>query len=292
MAKARERSRISSATVYVLLLFVCFAVASRQGAIAGDGASGPPQGACPRSRPRCYPISGRRERPSRAAPGPRSTAGRLHVRVIPADLKQQVDNEHPPLSEHGETNTLKRVRFPRPIVLGGRRVMTRWQAPQASPASSREPRSRNPTPCPTIRSAALFMVAARSAPSRDASISQQAAALAKAFPLDRALRSAAVRASRSEHPRKVELISLHHSFVCLPVSSARIVVPITTGEFLRARRDRTATVRWNIRGDCVAGVSTLAAVAFDTFLTLTGASRSIGTLGVSSVCVCAHIAGS
>jgi hypothetical protein len=80
-----------------------------------------------------------------------------------------------------------------------------WQAPQASPASSREPRSRNPTECPTIRSAALFMVAARSAPSRVASIRQQAAALAKAFPLDRALRPAAVRASRSERPRKVEL---------------------------------------------------------------------------------------
>jgi hypothetical protein len=80
-----------------------------------------------------------------------------------------------------------------------------WQAPQASPASSREPRSRNPTLCPTIRSAALFMVAARSAPSRVASISQQAAALAKAFPLDRALRPAAMRASRSERPREVEL---------------------------------------------------------------------------------------
>jgi hypothetical protein len=157
--------------------------------------------------------------------------------------------------------------------------MTRWQAPQASPASSRQPRSRNPTACPTIRSAALFMVAARSAPSRVASISQQAAALAKAFPLDRALRPAAVRASRSERPRKVELISLHQSFVCLHVSSARIVVPITTGLFLRARRDRTATVRCNIRCDCAAGVSTPVAVAFDTFLTPTGRSRSIGTSG-------------
>jgi hypothetical protein len=170
--------------------------------------------------------------------------------------------------------------------------MTRWQAPQASPASARDPRSRNPTLCLTIRSAALFMVAARSAPSRVASISQQAAALAKAFPLDRAPRPAAVRASRSERPRKVELISLHHSFVCLHVSSVRTAVPITTGPSLRARRDRTATVRWNIRGDCAAGVCTPVAVASSTFRTLTGRSRSIGTLGASSVCVSADIAAS
>ena len=170
--------------------------------------------------------------------------------------------------------------------------MTCWQAPQASPASSREPRSRNPTPCPIIRSAALFMVAARSAPSRVASISQQVAALAKAFPLDRALRPAAMRASRSEHPRKVELISLHQSFVCLHVSSARIAVPITTGLLLRARRDRTATVCSKIRGDCVAGVSTPVAVASSTFLTPTGRSRSIGSLADSSVCVSADIAAS
>ena len=75
----------------------------------------------------------------------------------------------------------------------------------ASVACTSQPRSRNPTECPIIRSAALFMVADRSAPSRDASCSQQAAALAKAFPLDRAPRPAAMRASRSEHPRKVEL---------------------------------------------------------------------------------------
>ena len=142
-----------------------------------------------------------------------------------------------------------------------------------------QPRSHNPTLCPTIRSAALFMVADRNAPSRGKPLTARL--------VGRRHESVAERTAAQGR-----LISLYLSSVCLHVSSARIVVPITTGLLLRARRDRTATVSRNIRGDCVAGVSTPVAVASSTFLTPTGRSRSIGSLADSSVCVSADIAAS
>jgi hypothetical protein len=207
---------------------------------------------------------GRRERPSRAAPGPWSTTGRLHVRAIPPDLNQQVDNEHPPLSEHGETNTLKRVRFPRPIVLGGRRVMTAGRRRKRRLHDRTALPQSNPVPNHSLRRS--LHGSGRSAPSRGK-------------PLTARLVGRCAESVAERTPAQGRLISLHLSSVCLHVSSARIAVPITTGESLRAQRDRTATVWRNIRDDCVASVSTLAAVASSTFLLPTGRSRSIRTSG-------------
>jgi hypothetical protein len=170
--------------------------------------------------------------------------------------------------------------------------MTCWQAPLASPASSLEA-SRAPEIqlraqpfAPPLSS--WWRTAARRQGTRR--FRSKRPPSQRLFPLTARCSPPAMRASRSEHPRKVELISLHQSFVCLHVSSARIAVPITTGLSLRARRDRTATVRGNIRSDCVAGVCTPVAVASNTFLTLTGRSRSIRTSGDFSVCVSALIA--
>jgi hypothetical protein len=208
--KARAPFRISSATVYVLFVCCCLLADARpQGAIA--------ESMVPRARPKGRALVRVRgairlakegtTQPCCTRPAEYPQAGFTTGSFPQISISRSITatrlwaigtrkNEHAKARPFSASDSPRRAsRYD--LLAGGASV--------ACIRTRSQPRSRNPTPCPTIRSAALFMVADRSAPSRDASISQQAAVLAKAFPLDRALRPAAMRASRSERPRKVDL---------------------------------------------------------------------------------------
>jgi hypothetical protein len=117
----------------------------------------------------------------------------------------------------------------------------------------------------------------RSAPSRAASLSWLASASVEACPLDRALcRPLRLRASRSEPPREVDLISPHQSSLCPSVHPACTAGRITTGPS-RAVLRPGAIAGSGTRGGYAAGAWCPAASAASTFPSPTGRSRSIGS---------------
>jgi hypothetical protein len=140
-----------------LSCLLCFR--SRQRAIEarwclGPAPRGSPSFGCGARRPS---MEGGNDR-SRVAPGPRSTAGRLRVWVIPAESTQRADNERPAsgLSEHAPASRVASDSPPR--------------ASRYAPlCSRRERRLRNPAahPVPDHSLRRSLHGSGRSAPSRD-----------------------------------------------------------------------------------------------------------------------------